>query len=82
MAAVLAHQAQAIQTGHDQVLEDDSRFDADRLGNRLVGVGTKVEVDVVLARQPPAYGFADHGLIIHQQDHRGFFVARLEVVEL
>ncbi|MNG24414.1 hypothetical protein D3C84_1091360 [compost metagenome] len=81
MIAVFAHQAQAVETGHDQVLQDHRRLDPDRLRNRLMRVGAEVEVDVFFIRQPAAHRFADHGLIVHQQHHGGVFVG-FEAVEL
>ncbi|MCY1446269.1 hypothetical protein D9M71_628230 [compost metagenome] len=81
MIAVFAHQAQAVKAGHDQILQDHRRLDAHRVGDGLVRVGAEVEIDVLFVRQAAAHGFADHGLIVHQQHHGGVFVG-LEVVEL
>ncbi|MNU69886.1 hypothetical protein D3C71_592840 [compost metagenome] len=79
--AVFAHQAQAIETGHDQILQDHRWLDAHRMGNGLVRVGAEMEVDVFFVRQPAPHRLADHRLIVDQQHHGGIFVS-LEVVEL
>ena len=81
VVAVLTHQGQAIQARHDQVLKDDRGLDAHGLGHRLVGVGTEVEVDVVLVGQPSPHGLADHGLIVDQQYHRRVFVGGRETFD-
>ena len=81
VVAVLAHQGQAVQARHHQVLEDHRGLDADRLGNGLVWIGAEAEVDVFLIRQPTPNRLADHGLVIDQQHHGGVFVG-LEFVEL
>ena len=81
MIAVFAHQAQAIEAGHHQILQDHRRLDPHRLGDGLLRVGAEVEVDVFLIRQPTAHRFADHRLIIHQQHHGGVLVG-FNVVDL
>ncbi len=85
VAAVFANQRQAVQARHDQVLQNHRRLDLHSLGNRLVRVGAKMEVDRLMAGQTAPYRFANHGLIIDQQHHcavfiRGFDVVRLQVI--
>ena len=46
MVAVLAHQAQAVETGHDQVLENDGRFQLRGDLDRLRRVLTVVKIQV------------------------------------
>ncbi|MNV72502.1 hypothetical protein D3C71_1655980 [compost metagenome] len=81
MIAILAHQRQAIQARHDQVLQDHGRLDPDGLGNGLVRIGTEMEVDVVFARQSTTHGLTDHGLVVDQQHHGGIFIG-FKIVEL
>ncbi|CAI8754609.1 hypothetical protein EMIT0196P_140128 [Pseudomonas chlororaphis] len=81
VVAVLAHQRQPVQARHYQVLQDHRRLDADRLGNGLVRVGTKVEVDVFFIRQPTPHSLTDHCLVIDQQHHRSIFIG-FKIVEL
>ena len=62
------HQGQAVDVGHDEVLEDHRRAD---LAGDLDGAGgvlAVVERDVGLAREHPPDRLADHGLVVDQQD--------------
>ncbi|MCY1454057.1 hypothetical protein D9M71_710930 [compost metagenome] len=81
VVAVFAHQGQAVQARHDQVLEDYRGLDLHRLGHRLVRVGTKVEVDVLFVSQATPHRFADHCLIVDQEDHRRIFIHGRKTVE-
>ncbi|MCY1187102.1 hypothetical protein D9M73_280410 [compost metagenome] len=81
MVAVFTHQGQAVETGHDQVLQDDRGFDQYGLGNRLVRVGTEVKVDVLFLGQAAAHRLADHGLVIDQQDHGGIFIGTGKAID-
>ena len=81
VVAVLAHQGQAVQARHDQVLKNDRGLDAHGLGHRLVRVGTKVEVDIVLIGQATPHRFADHGLIVNQQHHRRVLIGGRETFD-
>ena len=81
VVTVFAHQGQAVQARHDQVLKDDRGLDAHGLGHRLVRVGAEVEVDVVFIGQATPHRFADHGLVIDQQHHRRVFVGGRETFD-
>ncbi len=65
----LVDQRQAVHAGHDQVLQDHRGLDlvGDREG--LAGIGAVMKINVRLIGQRPADGFADHGLVIHEQHH-------------
>ncbi|MDT4841582.1 hypothetical protein FQZ97_754420 [compost metagenome] len=67
MGAVLADQRQTIGAGHHQVLEDHRGADLDRQGNRVLRVGTVVEIDIRIVRQRSPDCFADHRLVVDQQ---------------
>ena len=61
-------QGQAVDIGHDQVLEDHRGLEPVCLVEGLGGVAAVVEDDVRLAGQHPAHGLADHRLVVDQQD--------------
>ena len=62
-------QVEAVEAGHDQILQDHRRLDLLRQAQGLLRVGAEVEVDVALCAQRPSHGLADHGLIVDQQHH-------------
>jgi hypothetical protein len=78
----VANQRQPVQPRHHQILQDDRRLDQLGLMDGLMRIGAKMEIDVVLIGQPTPHGFADHGLIVDQQHHRGVLVGRLHVIQL
>ena len=61
-------QGQAVDLGHDQVLEDHRGLDPVGLVEGLGGVAAVMEGDVRLAGEHPAHGLADHRLVVDQQD--------------
>ena len=62
-------QREAVHAGHYQVLENHRGLDLVGNGQGFTGVGAVVKIDVGLIGQRPADGFANHGLVVHQQHH-------------
>ncbi|MNM19625.1 hypothetical protein D3C81_299400 [compost metagenome] len=62
--AVFAHQGQAIEPRHDQVLQDHRRLDSHGLFHSLMRVGAKVEINILFMRQTPSHCLTDHCLIV------------------
>lgn len=81
MVTVFAHQAQAVEAWHHQVLQNNCRFDANRMGDGLMRVGAEVEIDILFIRQPAPNRLADHCLVVDKQDHGGILIA-LVIAEL
>ncbi len=71
IGAKLAHQVQAADIGHDEVLQDDGRPEVASDGQRLLGIGAVVELGVGLRQQDAPDRLADHGLIVDQQHPNG-----------
>ena len=69
VGAELANQSQAIDARHHQILENDRRLNLIGDGNGFAGVSAIMEIDIALVGQSAPDGFADHGLIVHQQNH-------------
>ena len=69
VGAELLDQREAVHAGHHQVLENHRGLDLVGDGEGLAGVGAVMEINVGLVGQGAADGFADHGLVVHQQDH-------------
>ncbi|RMO66894.1 hypothetical protein ALQ39_05784 [Pseudomonas amygdali pv. eriobotryae] len=82
VAAVLANQRQTVEARHDQILKNHGRFDLHGLGNCLMRVGAKVEVDRFVASQPTPDSLANHGLIINQKHHGGVLIRGLDLIRL
>jgi len=62
---------EAVNLGHDEVLEDDCRLDFAGHLHGLGGVGAEMEFDFGLVGEHAADGFADHGLVVHHEDGDG-----------
>ena len=67
VGAELADQRQAVDAGHDQVLQDDRGLDLVGDGDGFAGIGAVMKVDVGVVGQGAANGLADHGLVVHEQ---------------
>ncbi|MCY1428467.1 hypothetical protein D9M71_443500 [compost metagenome] len=81
--AVLGQQAEAVDAGHHQVLEDDRRLDLQGHGDGLQWIGAEMEVDARHRDQRAAHRLTDHGLVIDQQDHRrGFARGHVRVASI
>ena len=68
VGAELTQQCQAVHAGHHQVLQDHRGLDLVRDGEGFAGIGAVMEIDVGVIGQRPADGFADHRLVVHEQD--------------
>ena len=64
----VAHQIQAIDIGHHQVLEDNRSAGFEGVGNGFGGVLAIVEMNVALGREHAPHGLAHHGLVVDQQN--------------
>ena len=68
VCAIIPDQGQAVDFGHYQILQDDRWLDSVCGLDGLGGILAIVKIDIMFGRQHTTKGFADHVLIIHQQN--------------